>query len=103
MWNPFRVLGDSQREKTLDAPPYNSYFLRMNSVLSEKGQITIPKRLRENLGLVPGTVLDFSEEDGRLVARRNESENPVRKWRGRGRLPGNPSVDDYIRRSRDDG
>jgi len=42
----------------------------MNSVLSEKGQVTIPKRLREELGLVPGTVLNFSEENGRLVARR---------------------------------
>jgi len=75
----------------------------MNSILSEKGQITIPKRLREELGLLPGTVLDFSEEDGRLVARRIESESPMRKWRGRGRLPSGKSVDDYIRHLRDNG
>ncbi len=36
----------------------------MNAVLSEKGQITIPKKLRDDLGLLPGSVLDFREEAG---------------------------------------
>ena len=40
----------------------------MKSVLSERGQITIPKELRDRLGLKPGIVLDFTEEHGRLVA-----------------------------------
>lgn len=75
----------------------------MNSILSEKGQITIPKRLRENLRLVPGTVLDFSEENGRLVARRLQSENPIKKWRGQGRLPKSQSVDAYLKAVRGDG
>ena len=72
----------------------------MNSILSEKGQVTIPKRLREDLGLVPGTVLDFTEEDGRLVARRIGGENPIRKWRGRGQLPHSKSVDSYLKKTR---
>jgi len=38
--------------------------------VSEKGQVTIPKRLRDRLGLRPGTVLDFEESGGRLVARK---------------------------------
>jgi antitoxin PrlF len=42
----------------------------MKTTVSEKGQITIPKRLRDRLGLRPGTVLDFDEVDGRLVARK---------------------------------
>ena len=42
----------------------------MKTTVSEKGQITIPKRLRDRLGLRPGTVLDFEESDGRLVARK---------------------------------
>lgn len=40
----------------------------MKAVVSEKGQVTIPKQLRDRLGIEPGEVLDFAEEDGRLVA-----------------------------------
>jgi AbrB family looped-hinge helix DNA binding protein len=72
----------------------------MNSILSEKGQITIPKRLREDLGLVPGSVLDFSEEDGRLVAKRISVDTPIKSWRGAGKPPKSKSVDAYIRKAR---
>jgi len=44
----------------------------MKATLSEKGQVTIPKRLRDRLGLRPGTLIDFAEEDGRLVGRKLE-------------------------------
>lgn len=42
----------------------------MKTTVSEKGQITIPKRLRDRLGLRPGTVLDFQEADGRLIGQK---------------------------------
>ena len=45
-----------------------SYHESMKSVVSERGQITIPKELRDRLGLKPGIILDFTEEHGRLVA-----------------------------------
>ena len=38
-------------------------------MVSEKGPVTIPKPLRDSLGLAPGTELDFEERDGTLVAR----------------------------------
>lgn len=40
----------------------------MLSTVSEKGQITIPKPLRERLGLQPGDRLELVEEAGRLIA-----------------------------------
>lgn len=40
----------------------------MKTVVSEKGQVTIPKVLRERLGIRPGMVLDFEEQAGSLVA-----------------------------------
>jgi antitoxin PrlF len=39
----------------------------MLSTVSEKGQITVPKRLRERLGIHPGDRLELVEDAGRLV------------------------------------
>jgi AbrB family looped-hinge helix DNA binding protein len=39
----------------------------MKSIVSEKGQVTIPKELRERLGLGAGQVPDFRERNGRLI------------------------------------
>lgn len=39
----------------------------MKTVVSEKGQITIPKPLRDRLGLRTGQVLEVREERGRLI------------------------------------
>ncbi len=50
----------------------------MKSVVSEKGQVTIPKPLRDRLGIRPGQVLDFREEGGRLVAAKVRGADPVR-------------------------
>ena len=46
----------------------------MKSKVSQKGQVTIPKSLRERLGINPGQVLEFTEEGGRLIA---EKATPV--------------------------
>jgi antitoxin PrlF len=48
----------------------------MKAIVSEKGQVTIPKRLRERLGIRPGQALDFEEEEGRLVARKIVEGDP---------------------------
>ena len=40
----------------------------MKAKVAERGQVTIPKTLRERLGIRPGTVLDFEEDHGRLIA-----------------------------------
>ena len=49
----------------------------MKAVVSEKGQVTIPKKLRGSLGIRPGQVLDFSEDQGRLVAKKVPDQDPV--------------------------
>jgi antitoxin PrlF len=74
----------------------------MKSLVSEKGQVTIPKAVRDRLGLRPGTAIDFRAEEGRLVGVKALSEDPFSKWRGRGALPGAmKQVDEYIRRTRE--
>ncbi|MBI3293229.1 MAG: AbrB/MazE/SpoVT family DNA-binding domain-containing protein [Deltaproteobacteria bacterium] len=41
----------------------------MKAIISEKGQVTIPQKLREQLGLKPGEVLEFEAKGGTLVGR----------------------------------
>ena len=38
----------------------------MNAIVADRGQVTIPKKLRERLGITPRTVLAFEEEHGCL-------------------------------------
>jgi antitoxin PrlF len=40
----------------------------MGSRVTRKGQVTIPKRVREHLGIAPGSVVEFElGDDGRIV------------------------------------
>lgn len=78
----------------------------MTTVVSEKGQITIPKDLRNKLGLAAGTVIDFSAERGVLIGRKKMQIDLSSTWRGAGksflRKLGLKRTDDYLRLIRDD-
>ena len=78
----------------------NSYCVGMKTTVSEKGQVTIPKAIREKLGLRPGTVLDFDAIEGKLIGVKKEQDDRIGKWLGKRPLPGGLSVDDYLRRVR---
>ena len=41
------------------------------SRLTAQGQISIPAEVRRKLGLTAGSVLEWSEEDGKMVVRRS--------------------------------
>lgn len=38
--------------------------------ITTKGQVTIPKELRDSLGLLPGTEVEFVEEEGEVRVRK---------------------------------
>ncbi len=50
--------------------------------ISSKGQIVLPKAVRERLGWTEGTELVVEVEGDRVVLRRNERRG-WRRWRGR--------------------
>jgi AbrB family looped-hinge helix DNA binding protein len=66
----------------------------MKAVVSEKGQVTIPKPLRDRLGIRPGAVLDFEEDHGRLVGKKADDRDPVDLVYGT--LTLDVSVDEFI-------
>ena len=67
----------------------------MKRTVSEKGQVTIPKTIRERLGIRPGQVLDFSAEGGRVVATKAVPEDPIEAVYGILRL--GRSTDEVVR------
>ena len=50
--------------------------------VTSKGQITIPKHVRDRLGLRPGDALEFLEEAGIWRIRKEVAESPFDKYRG---------------------
>lgn len=80
---------------------WNAYFVGMRATVSEKGQVTIPKRLRDRLGLRPGTVVDFEESGGRLVGRRLVPVDHLDELVGILVLP--DDVDGFVRETRGPG
>ena len=70
----------------------------MKAVVSERGQVTIPKALRTRLGIRPGAILDFDAEGGRLVAGKAQATDVVDAAWGILDLP--ESVDAFVERAR---
>jgi antitoxin PrlF len=93
--NPVSLVGRIAMS-TLYFECMNDYNTSMKAIVSEKGQVTIPKAIRSRLGIRPGTVLDFSAEEGRLVAVKEQAEDAISRWRGKGSLPGGLTVDEYL-------
>ncbi len=57
--------------------------------VTEKGQVTIPKQLRDELGIGGGSEVDFEREDDAIVIRKSKSaptrgKRLVEHLRGRG-------------------
>ena len=50
--------------------------------VTSKGQVTIPKEVRDRLGLRPGDELEFTEEDGVFRLRKRLPPAPLEKYRG---------------------
>jgi AbrB family looped-hinge helix DNA binding protein len=73
----------------------------MRAIVSEKGQVTIPKPLRERLGIRPGETLEFEDDGGRLVARKASDRDPVDELYGVLRL--DQGTDSFVADVRGDG
>lgn len=50
--------------------------------VTRKGQVTIPKAIRDELGLNPGDEVEFEETEGGYILKKEGDENRFEKWRG---------------------
>ena len=68
----------------------------MEATVAERGQITLPKAVRDALGLTKGTVLKVELDGGRIILRKDVSD-AISRVRGRFKLPAGVSSDDVMR------
>jgi AbrB family looped-hinge helix DNA binding protein len=71
----------------------------MEATVAERGQITLPKAVRDALGLTKGTQLKVELDGSRIVLSKNV-DDAVSRARGRFRLPTGTSTDDVMRELR---
>lgn len=51
--------------------------------VTSKGQITIPKKVREKMGIHTGEDLSFEEKNGVFYMKKSLEKSPFDKWVGR--------------------
>jgi antitoxin PrlF len=71
----------------------------MEAIVAERGQITLPKAVRDALGLTKGTQLKVELDGGRIILRKNV-DDAISRARGRFKLPAGVTTDDIMRELR---
>jgi len=68
--------------------------------VGERGQVTIPKPIRDRFGIIPATEVEFRVVSGAIVLEKTTPAVHFRKWQGRCRKSltalGYASVDEYM-------
>lgn len=66
----------------------------MKATVGERGQVTIPKPVRDRLGLRPGQQVEVTEEAGRVILEKVVDDDAILRVYGTLKLP--KSVDEII-------
>ncbi len=61
--------------------------------VGERGQVTIPKEIRDRFGIGPDTEVEFAVERGEILLRKRVPRLPLRNWKG---YCGAADVDAYV-------
>ena len=71
----------------------------MEATVAERGQITLPKAVRDALGLTRGTLLKVELDGSRIILRKNV-DDAISRARGKFKLPEGVTTDDVMRELR---
>ncbi|MBE0425079.1 MAG: AbrB/MazE/SpoVT family DNA-binding domain-containing protein [Nitrospirae bacterium] len=55
----------------------------LTAKVTSKGQITIPKNVRDKLGIKAGEGINFEEKDGVFYIKKSVVKSPFDKWKGK--------------------
>jgi len=66
--------------------------------VTEKGQVTLPKKLREKYGITSATEVEFIERDGEIVLVKRAAVGVLERFRGLANRKGIPRrTDEFLR------
>jgi antitoxin PrlF len=74
------------------------YYLAMTTTVTRKGQVTIPKSVRDHLSIKPGSAVEFDlAADGRVVLAKTDPCRPASRFEAlRGRAGKGLSTDEIM-------
>ncbi len=84
----------------LDDIPKAAYYFSMKTKVGERGQITIPKKLRDRYGVQPGMELELHESAEGIVLRKQDLASTLERLKGTVYI-GNLSTDEFLAKVRD--
>ena len=64
--------------------------------MTERGQVTIPKEIREKYGITPATEIEFIEKDGALLVVKKMHTGALDRFRGIANAKGMPRRTDRL-------
>ena len=69
----------------------------MRSRVTSKGQVTIPWKIRETMGIKPGDEVEFKEDEaGSILLKRKKKTSPFKKYEGYLKTKRGSDVDSII-------
>ncbi len=68
--------------------------------ITSKGQVTIPRDIRDKFGFLPGTEVDIVSKDDKALIVKSARENMFLKWLGRGKLRKQKDIDLLVNKLR---
>ncbi len=51
--------------------------------IGERGQVTIPREIRDRFGLGPDTEVEFRVDKGTITLKKSRTNLNIRRWKGR--------------------
>jgi AbrB family looped-hinge helix DNA binding protein len=75
--------------------------MRPRARVTSRGQVTIPKNVRERLGLKPGDEIEFVEDRGGFRLQKHVAVSILRKYRGHLKHLAGRDPDELVERMRD--
>jgi AbrB family looped-hinge helix DNA binding protein len=68
--------------------------------VTSKGQVTIPKKIRDKLGVRPGDDVGFEEKEGLMLIKKAVTKSPFDKWVGKLKHLKGRRSDDLVKEAR---